>query len=178
MNGLLVVDKPSGMTSHDVVSRLRRATGESMHRPSGYTGSNGDRGVAGFAGEVHPPRPILRPAAQDLHRIDPVWICHRYLRRRGYPGIAGGDGRSFAFQPGNPGRRCALSRPGGANSSTLLGQESRWQARLQVCAAWGNRSVKAGVAPDRGVHRRRAAGRMCRVYDPHFLWRLCALGGP
>jgi tRNA pseudouridine55 synthase len=30
VNGLLVVDKPSGMTSHDVVSRLRRATGESM----------------------------------------------------------------------------------------------------------------------------------------------------
>ena len=30
MNGLLVIDKPSGMTSHDVVSRLRRITGESM----------------------------------------------------------------------------------------------------------------------------------------------------
>jgi tRNA pseudouridine55 synthase len=30
VNGLLVIDKPSGMTSHDVVSRLRRATGESM----------------------------------------------------------------------------------------------------------------------------------------------------
>ena len=30
MNGLLVIDKPSGMTSHDVVSCLRRATGESM----------------------------------------------------------------------------------------------------------------------------------------------------
>jgi tRNA pseudouridine55 synthase len=29
VNGLLVVDKPGGMTSHDVVSRLRRATGES-----------------------------------------------------------------------------------------------------------------------------------------------------
>ena len=29
MNGLLIVDKPSAMTSHDVVSRLRRATGES-----------------------------------------------------------------------------------------------------------------------------------------------------
>jgi tRNA pseudouridine55 synthase len=28
MKGLLVVDKPSGMTSHDVVSRLRRITGE------------------------------------------------------------------------------------------------------------------------------------------------------
>jgi tRNA pseudouridine55 synthase len=30
VNGLLVIDKPSAMTSHDVVSRLRRATGESM----------------------------------------------------------------------------------------------------------------------------------------------------
>ena len=30
MNGLLVIDKPSAMTSHDVVSRLRRATGESI----------------------------------------------------------------------------------------------------------------------------------------------------
>jgi tRNA pseudouridine55 synthase len=29
VNGLLVIDKPGGMTSHDVVSRLRRATGES-----------------------------------------------------------------------------------------------------------------------------------------------------
>ncbi len=28
MNGLLVVDKPGGMTSHDVVNRLRRITGE------------------------------------------------------------------------------------------------------------------------------------------------------
>ncbi len=28
MNGLLVIDKPGGITSHDVVSRLRRITGE------------------------------------------------------------------------------------------------------------------------------------------------------
>jgi tRNA pseudouridine55 synthase len=28
VNGLLVIDKPSGITSHDVVSRLRRITGE------------------------------------------------------------------------------------------------------------------------------------------------------
>ena len=29
MNGLLVIDKPAGMTSHDVVSRLRKISGES-----------------------------------------------------------------------------------------------------------------------------------------------------
>ena len=28
MNGLIVIDKPGGITSHDVVSRLRRFTGE------------------------------------------------------------------------------------------------------------------------------------------------------
>jgi tRNA pseudouridine55 synthase len=29
VNGLLILDKPAGMTSHDVVARVRRATGES-----------------------------------------------------------------------------------------------------------------------------------------------------
>ena len=29
MNGLLILDKPGGMTSHDVVAKVRRATGES-----------------------------------------------------------------------------------------------------------------------------------------------------
>lgn len=36
MNGLLVIDKPAGMTSHDVVSIVRRATGE---RSTGHLGT-------------------------------------------------------------------------------------------------------------------------------------------
>ena len=36
MNGLLVIDKPGGMTSHDVVNRLRRITGE---RSIGHLGT-------------------------------------------------------------------------------------------------------------------------------------------
>ena len=36
MNGVLVVDKPSGPTSHDVVARVRRATGE---KRIGHTGT-------------------------------------------------------------------------------------------------------------------------------------------
>lgn len=36
MNGLLVIDKPGGITSHDVVSRLRRVTGE---RSIGHLGT-------------------------------------------------------------------------------------------------------------------------------------------
>ena len=36
MNGLLVFDKPPGLTSHDVVSLVRRATGE---RSIGHLGT-------------------------------------------------------------------------------------------------------------------------------------------
>ena len=36
MNGLLVLDKPAGMTSHDVVDIVRRATGE---RSVGHLGT-------------------------------------------------------------------------------------------------------------------------------------------
>src|ERR1700733_11811924 len=36
MNGLLIVDKPAGITSHDVVSIVRRATGE---RSTGHLGT-------------------------------------------------------------------------------------------------------------------------------------------
>src|ERR1700735_5208753 len=36
MNGLLILDKPSGLTSHDVVSVVRRATGE---RSVGHLGT-------------------------------------------------------------------------------------------------------------------------------------------
>jgi len=36
VNGLLVIDKPAGMTSHDVVARLRRITGE---RSIGHLGT-------------------------------------------------------------------------------------------------------------------------------------------
>ena len=36
MNGLLVIDKPAGMTSHDVVAIVRRATGE---RSTGHLGT-------------------------------------------------------------------------------------------------------------------------------------------
>ena len=36
MNGVLVIDKPAGCTSHDVVARVRRALGESR---IGHTGT-------------------------------------------------------------------------------------------------------------------------------------------
>src|SRR6476659_7682328 len=36
MNGTLIIDKPAGITSHDVVARVRKAIG---HRRVGHTGT-------------------------------------------------------------------------------------------------------------------------------------------
>src|SRR5258708_26922750 len=36
MDGVLIIDKPAGMTSHDVVARIRKITG---HRRVGHTGT-------------------------------------------------------------------------------------------------------------------------------------------
>src|SRR6266481_5497241 len=36
MDGVLIIDKPAGMTSHDVVARVRKITG---HRRVGHTGT-------------------------------------------------------------------------------------------------------------------------------------------
>ena len=52
-DGLLLVDKPAGMTSHDVVLAARRAFGESPHRPRGHARSVRDRAA--------------RPAARPRH---------------------------------------------------------------------------------------------------------------
>ena len=90
MNGLLVIDKPTAMTSHDVVSHLRRATGEST---IGHLGTLDPMATGRFApidGEVHPPGAILWAVAQNLYRGYPLWVCHRHLRRGRNPGDPGG----------------------------------------------------------------------------------------
>ena len=46
MNGVLVVDKPAGPTSHDVVAVVRRALGSPTRRPHRHARSAGDRRAA------------------------------------------------------------------------------------------------------------------------------------
>ena len=43
MNGVLVIDKPQGLTSHDVVAVARRALGRNAHRPYRDARPAGDR---------------------------------------------------------------------------------------------------------------------------------------
>ena len=42
LEGVLLIDKPIGLTSHDVVDRVRRKLKMKRIRTCGYAGSNGD----------------------------------------------------------------------------------------------------------------------------------------
>ena len=62
MNGLLIVDKPAGMTSHDVVAMVRRATGERSRGAPWHAGPDGDGSAAAAAGKVHAAGAVLSAA--------------------------------------------------------------------------------------------------------------------
>ncbi len=85
MNGLLVVDKPAGMTSHDVVDIVRRATGE---RSVGHLGTL-DPMATGvlplLLGKYTRLAQFFRHCGEGVRGDDPLWICHGHVRR-------GGDG--------------------------------------------------------------------------------------
>ena len=59
MNGVLIIDKPAGLTSHDVVNRVRRILGRAICRPSRHARPDGHRRLAAGDGELHPPRAVL-----------------------------------------------------------------------------------------------------------------------
>jgi tRNA pseudouridine55 synthase len=64
-SGLVVVDKPAGMTSHDVVARVRRVAGT---RKVGHAGTLDDAvrdGLAGMVGEID-----QRPSSVSAVKID------------------------------------------------------------------------------------------------------------
>ena len=83
MNGLLVIDKPGGMTSHDVVNRLRRITGE---RSIGHLGTL-DPMATGvlplLMGKFTRLAQYFSAAEKSYTRSDPLRIRDRHLRRRG-----------------------------------------------------------------------------------------------
>ncbi len=79
MNGLLVVDKPAGMTSHDVVDIVRRATGE---RSVGHLGTL-DPMATGvlplLLGKYTRLAQFFGTAEKGVRGDDPLRICHRYF---------------------------------------------------------------------------------------------------
>ena len=76
MNGVLIIDKPGGMTSHDVVNRVRRI----LQQPSvGHLGTL-DPLATGVLPAGHrqpdPAGPVLRRIGENLRRRDPIRLRH------------------------------------------------------------------------------------------------------
>ena len=86
MDGLLIIDKPAGPTSHDVVARVRRALGE---RRIGHTGTL-DPAATGVLPLVVGPRDAARPVPerqrQALRGGRPARLRDRHRRRAGTAG--------------------------------------------------------------------------------------------
>ena len=63
MNGILLVDKPAGWTSHDVVAKLRGVLGERRMGHSGTLDPMATGLLVVFAGRVRCPFPKTTPSA-------------------------------------------------------------------------------------------------------------------
>ena len=81
-NGLLLIDKPSGCTSHDVVQRVPGRRGPEEGRPLRHSRPDRYRSAAVDPREGDSPDPISHPRTQGLRGRDSARHRDRHLRRR------------------------------------------------------------------------------------------------
>ena len=82
-SGILLVDKPGGMTSHDVVVARPQGTRNPQGRPRRHARPDGDRPAAARRRQRDAPADLPRRARQGVHRDDPARRRDRHRRRRG-----------------------------------------------------------------------------------------------
>ena len=79
LDGVIVVDKPEGWTSHDVVAKVRRIARTKRIGPPGDARPHRHRRAAAGARAGHAPGAILHAQRQDLRRRGALRLVHRYL---------------------------------------------------------------------------------------------------
>ena len=169
LDGVLVVDKPEGMTSHDVVATVRRRLPRKTK--VGHTGT-----LDPFATGV---LPIVIGKATRLSQFLTAGR-KRYLARRWHsapqPTPATGWARSsrrLARGAGAAGRRARgrgagrLRRHAAAGPASALGQEGRRRARLRAGAAGRGRRPppRRGDSARAGARARGTPARRRRILD-------------
>ena len=134
---MLLIDKPAGITSHDVVARVRRALGGAQGGPRGHARPVRDRAAARAGGARHQAQQQLMAAAQELRDDRPA--------RRASRAPATPRGRSPQRRAARP-TAAAADRRDPPASAAILGGEDRRRARLQAGAARGAvRAARADV---------------------------------
>ena len=92
MDGVLVVDKPHGLTSHDVVAVARRCSERIPHRPHRNARSTRHRRTAAGVRARHSARSVPLRVGEALRRDDPFRPDDRFIRRHGNRGQPIGHG--------------------------------------------------------------------------------------
>lgn len=87
-NGILIIDKPAGWTSHDVVAKLRGLLRERRIGHAGTLGPHGHRRSAGFRGAGHPGGGIRRGTGKGIPCRPRPGCGHRHP---GHHGDRAGD---------------------------------------------------------------------------------------
>ncbi len=142
MDGVIVVDKPEGLTSHDVVNRMRRLANT---RKVGHLGTLDPMatGVLPLVlGRATRLAQFFSSGEKTYDAQGPIWMGHRHLRPRG---IAHVRARCAALHARGIGSGAgAVSRNHSANAAAIFGEEDRGNTRLSAGAQAHCRGIGTG----------------------------------
>ena len=181
-DGLVIVDKPAGFTSHDVVAKMR---GIASTRRVGHAGTLDPMATGVLVLGVREGHQAARPPRADregVPRHDPARPGHRHRRRRGRDHrvlgrrLGASPARpSTPASPSSPATSCRCRRRSAPSRSTAsgrtrgcaAGEEFEIPAR-PVTVSSLHRSTTCARRGRRGRHRRRRPGRLRRLLLRHL----------
>ena len=155
MDGVLLIDKPAGPTSHDVVARTAANERRAQHRPHGHARSARHRPAAARARPGDAPRVAPHRAATRPTRRPSARLRHRHRRRRGRADRRAAD----ALPADDADRAGARAVPGDlrAAAAAALRQEGRRRQGLRAGARRDARAAEAGQVTVRSAELARRA---------------------
>ena len=132
MDGLLVIDKPAGPTSHDVVARVRRVLRRAPHRPHRHARSGGERRAAARPRPRDAPRAFPERERQGATRrsSDSASATDTY-DAEGRP-VGARSHRAVPARDADRRRARCVPRHVPAAAAGVLGQEDRRAAQLRA----------------------------------------------
>ena len=176
MNGVLIIDKPAGLTSHDVVGRVRRI----LHQPS-----------VGHLGTLDPlATGVLPLVTGNLTRLAQFYTSSE----KTYEGVIrfgfATDTYDSDGEPSGPEQTVQVSLeemrklggglcgPDRADAASIFGQEDSWSARLQIGSQTQRSAPEAGAGGNQGIRNPGRGWRPGQFSRPGRVGNLHALRRP
>ena len=137
MDGVLVIDKPQGLTSHDVVAAARRALGESR---IGHTGTLDPLATGVLPLAIGRATRLVRFLTASDKDYDATIRFGMTTDSYDITGAETGRTGAVPSRDGDPRRRAAVDRRLSAGAAGVLREEGRRAPRVSAGAAGPGRS--------------------------------------